>query len=489
MNRTLKVLTIAMFLAFGFTLWSTVSVAQAETYVEQKQQVLDTPAITSTGTKLSGGATAINWTKVTDAQGYYIYRSSSEVGGYKLIKKITSGATTRYEYTGIKDGTVYYYKIIAFRIEEGIKIKSRASEPVEVVQKKLATPSITSTGTMLNKGTTAINWTKIPGAQGYYIYRSSTQVGGYKLLKTVTNGATTRYAYTGVKDGTTYYYKVIAYHIVKSKAVKSKASSPVEVIQKRLGKVEFIRSDVKLGAIKVTWDKVSGAEGYYLYRSNTPDGGYKKIATTKKTTFLNSGLKDNKLYYYKAIAYHRVGKSIMKAKASSWWEVKTPIRVRPGVTMSVPSTSGEYMYIRGKHASYNICISDTYCDTTSHYFYGSAYVYVPAGAHLNVSVDWYEASVSIIDAADVFEKLSTRFTDGEYIVGFDIQPGTYAVQGMGSYSYTICNQPILNCELSDTGFIDSDYVYFGDIKTINLQEGQFINIMSFGKGVTGLKID
>ena len=56
-------------------------------------------------------------------------------------------------------------------------------------------------------------------------------------------------------------------------------------------------------AVKLTWKKVSGATGYYIYRTDSKKGKYKKIATTKKTSYKNSKLKSNKTYYYKVAAY------------------------------------------------------------------------------------------------------------------------------------------------------------------------------------------
>ena len=56
-------------------------------------------------------------------------------------------------------------------------------------------------------------------------------------------------------------------------------------------------------AVKLTWKKVSGATGYYVYRTDSKKGKFKKIATTKKTSYKNSKLKSNKTYYYKVAAY------------------------------------------------------------------------------------------------------------------------------------------------------------------------------------------
>lgn len=63
---------------------------------------------------------------------------------------------------------------------------------------------------------------------------------------------------------------------------------------------------VGLKTIKVTWKKVSGAEGYQIYRAVSEKGSYKKIAVVKggdKTSYKNTKRKTGKLYYYKVRAY------------------------------------------------------------------------------------------------------------------------------------------------------------------------------------------
>jgi transglutaminase/protease-like cytokinesis protein 3 len=55
-----------------------------------------------------------------------------------------------------------------------------------------------------------INWTKSPGATGYYIYRKPKGSSSYKKIATVT-GDTQTYCYNTIKKNTTYYYTVKAF--------------------------------------------------------------------------------------------------------------------------------------------------------------------------------------------------------------------------------------------------------------------------------------
>ncbi|MGN0399823.1 MAG: transglutaminase domain-containing protein [Blautia sp.] len=59
-------------------------------------------------------------------------------------------------------------------------------------------------------------------------------------------------------------------------------------------------------AVKVSWDKVEGADGYELYRSENPEENWiltKTLKNSDTTQYTNSGLKKGKTYYYKMRSY------------------------------------------------------------------------------------------------------------------------------------------------------------------------------------------
>lgn len=60
------------------------------------------------------------------------------------------------------------------------------------------------------------------------------------------------------------------------------------------------------GGIKVSWPKISGCTGYYVYRKDGSDGEYKKIATVKdKLYYTDTSVadKNGKSFYYRVKAY------------------------------------------------------------------------------------------------------------------------------------------------------------------------------------------
>lgn len=79
-------------------------------------------------------------------------------------------------------------------------------------------------------------------------------------------------------------------------------------------------------AATITWKKVSGADGYYVYRSTSKNGTYKKVATIKgasKTSYTNKKLKSKTTYYYKVAAYNKENGMTAIADHSAVKSVKT----------------------------------------------------------------------------------------------------------------------------------------------------------------------
>ncbi len=72
------------------------------------------------------------------------------------------------------------------------------------------------------------------------------------------------------------------------------------------------------------WNKVKGASQYEVYRSTSKKGKYKKIATTKKTTYTDKKLKGKKKYYYKV----RVSKKINKKNYYSSYSAVKSVTVK-----------------------------------------------------------------------------------------------------------------------------------------------------------------
>lgn len=62
--------------------------------------------------------------------------------------------------------------------------------------------------------------------------------------------------------------------------------------------------------VTLTFKKAAGASKYYIYRSTKKGSGYKKIATTTKTKYVDKKVKKGKKYYYKVKSVRSVTNTI-----------------------------------------------------------------------------------------------------------------------------------------------------------------------------------
>ena len=160
----------------------------------------------------------LTWAKTTGASGYEVCRATSKSGAYKYVGKTTS---TSYTNKSLTTGSTYYYKVHAYKTCNGKDIPGTYSSVAS------AKPVLAKTSVKLTAGKKKITvkWSRISGATGYKIYRSTKKSSGYKCVKTVTKSSTTSFVNKSLKKGTKYYYKVRAYRKSGSKYAYSSYSS------------------------------------------------------------------------------------------------------------------------------------------------------------------------------------------------------------------------------------------------------------------------
>ncbi len=225
----------------------------------------------------------LTWTKVSGAKKYTIYRSTKKGSGYKSI-----GTTTKTYYNDKKltTGTTYYYKVKAVRGKDTSAYSSRVSaKPIPKATKLTVTTT--------NYDTAKLTWTKVSGADKYYVYRSTKEKSGFKRIKTTTE---LTYTDSGLKTGTTYYYRVYA---VKGKVKGTAAKQSIKAVTN--APTEFTGDSITKTAIQLRWKAPDGATSYVVYRS-LDNKTFTKLGTTSNLKYTDEGLTFGATYYYKVAA-------------------------------------------------------------------------------------------------------------------------------------------------------------------------------------------
>lgn len=202
------------------------------------------------------------------------------------------------------------------------------------VYTKLVAPAAVSKPTYTATATTAtISWKAVNGAQGYELRKYNSSTKKYELYKTT---AKTSIKLTGLKSATAYKYKVRAY--AKGEETLYGAFSPELKIITKPATVSKLTATASKTTVTLKWSKVTGADGYRVYKYNSDSKKYEAIKNTTDTCFKISKLKSGTTYKYKVRAYKKDGDTIYGAY-SSVKEITTQLSAPSKVTSKGSSTS------------------------------------------------------------------------------------------------------------------------------------------------------
>lgn len=197
------------------------------------------------------GGVNVTWNAVSGADSYTIYRKAA---GAKSWSTLGTSKTTSYLDKTAKTGTKYTYTVRAKNIvglgsydKTGVSTTYIAAPTVKIAN---ATNGI------------KVSWNKISGATGYKIYRAEYVNGKWTGWKSMgnTNAKTSAWTDKSVKSGVAYKYTVRT--ISNKLASGYKASSAIRFLSVPTVKIQNASTGVK-----VTWNKISGAKNYTIYRS------------------------------------------------------------------------------------------------------------------------------------------------------------------------------------------------------------------------------
>lgn len=159
----------------------------------------------------------VTWKAVPGAVSYEIYRSNSKNGSYTKVKTIDEVKTVSWTDKNVTTGKTYYYKIKATVALEG---GTTGTGSASGAKSGKAVPAATTLKAKAGAKQIKLTWSKVSGASGYELYRSTSEDGKYSKIKTVTKGSTKSYTdKSKVSSGKMYYYKIRAYRKVEGKKV------------------------------------------------------------------------------------------------------------------------------------------------------------------------------------------------------------------------------------------------------------------------------
>jgi fibronectin type 3 domain-containing protein len=273
-----------------------------------------TISVIPTGNMLILSWNALNET-IPDFLCYRIYRSFNAGFIPNASNCLTNTTNNQYLDTGLTDGITYYYRVSAVNLSlyEGDPSIEQSGIPIDSVPPAQVTGvsiAVIPTGNVLN-----ITWTKSTATDiaNYKIYRSTisgfTPGPGNHIASPITNS----YLDSGLTDGTTYYYRIRAVDEVPNEGPSSDEAIGVPHDSMPPAKVMGVSATIipTGNALSLSWTANTEPDlvNYKVYRSTTSGftpGPINLIATPIINSYLDSGLTDGTIYYYRISAVDEV---------------------------------------------------------------------------------------------------------------------------------------------------------------------------------------
>lgn len=214
--------------------------------------------------------------------------------------------------------------------------KAKPTSPANPLADK--TPQLNARSKSASR-TLYLSWTKIAGADGYILYRKDKTSSQYKLIRefaATANSYSPRHGYAAK-----YSYKLRAF---QKKADGTRVYSNFSPI------VHTVTAPAKTSSISakyrnkshttLSWKKVSGADGYQIFRSGKKTGKFVLAATVTNGRTASHSIKhkNGSAYYYKVRAYIKIDNNTKVYGEFS--KTTTPKISAPKVKSRVSSVSG-----------------------------------------------------------------------------------------------------------------------------------------------------
>ncbi len=246
-----------------------------------------TPTLTSAVASASG--ITVTWQKVTGATGYRLYRKDGT--NWVTVKTIADANTTSYLAKGLISGQTYTYTVQAYydSTVSGLTQWSDYDKTGVSAKADFGTPE---TGGGADGMKITINWEAVSGAEGYRIYRKTADTS-WRTIATV-DAPTTTYTDENPVANIYYTYTVQAYTTENGVKIYSTYDATGTTQRVVLGTPNLSEAEVTGEGVVVSWEAVTGATGYRLYRWDTTKNGWKTVKTvigTNTTSYTDTSAK------------------------------------------------------------------------------------------------------------------------------------------------------------------------------------------------------
>ena len=252
------------------------------------------------GSAVSASAVKLDWSKNDKATGYVIEQYKG--GKWTTIATTKNNTTLTFTVKGLAEGTAYSFRIKSFRkTGSTTDFSEYTAIKAATLLDSVSDFKVTSvTGSWIT-----LEWAKNDKATGYSIEQY--KGGKWTVIATTKNNTTLKFTVKGLKNDTTYSFRIRAY---KTAGGVTAYSDYVRIAGKtRIPNVAtFKGSAVSASAVKLDWNKNDKATGYVIEQYK--GGRWTAIATTKNNTTLTftvKGLAKGTTYSFRIKSFRKTG--------------------------------------------------------------------------------------------------------------------------------------------------------------------------------------
>ena len=253
-----------------------------------------------TGSAVSASAVKLDWSKNDKATGYVIEQYKG--GKWTALATTKNNTTLTFTVKGLAEGTAYSFRIKSFRkTGSTTEFSEYTAIKAATLLDGVSDLKVTSvTGSWIT-----LEWAKNDKATGYSIEQY--KGGKWTVIATTKNNTTLKFTVKGLKNDTTYSFRIRAY---KTAGASNVYSDYVRIAGKtRIPNVaKFTGSAVSASAVKLDWSKNDKATGYVIEQYK--GGKWTALATTKNNTTLTftvKGLAKGTTYSFRIKSFRKTG--------------------------------------------------------------------------------------------------------------------------------------------------------------------------------------
>ncbi|MGN1316568.1 MAG: hypothetical protein ACI4VW_05830 [Acutalibacteraceae bacterium] len=289
--------------------------------------------------KNNDGSIVATWSKVTGATSYKLFRRTVDSNGTKSDWVAVSSRSSALTYTdkSVTKGKTYEYAVRSYTEGSNKELYYNGLYGAkQIVCMKNPSVSVEATVTGVK-----ISWSKVSGATGYRVYRK-VKGGSWVTVKNA-SASETSYTDTSAPSGKYLYYTV--------RGINGSSASAYDTQGINYLKTPTVSVKNTASGVKVSWNKVSGATSYYVYRKAGNATSWSKIATTSGSSYTDKNVKSGTTYKY---CIKAINSSVQSKAGSPAYEtikflsaptLSSVTSTKSGITVNWKAVTGASGYI------------------------------------------------------------------------------------------------------------------------------------------------